>query len=1714
CYVKHGCHIIPQNTVLLNTAARQAGLKHTELTLIPDICNAEGWMAPREHSLTDCISQDVVSPLPPLFLSFPVSLSPSISFRPVQSLNSLNDQIAHFMVTGPKTLSREENAFLPSERDTLSQSMALMRHLLLDAQDPHKTSGHAGPPPPISSLNHAARGSTAIVRNSLDGPRAQMLGVRIIIFRLPRGLEVRGQRDASERKTFVGRTIAAAGPFLAMSGSLPSKRAVYVQKDQATAAQSSAQPGGGARAPSVVLSWMMERGPDECIDGSDRSFWSRTSPFRHAGSSQDSFTHLLPADGASLMLCKSGVCVPRPSHCSRSRAEYRSRAQTCSPSISPSISPPARSTPLSSPPVLSLSLSSTPPRVRWCLADGGSDIRLLPTGQNAKRFVPSSRNRETRCLPGRWTSLPYTLPTPTASLPYTLPTPTASLPYTLPTPTTSLPYTLPTPTASLPYTLPTPTASLPYTLPMPTTSLPYTLPTPTASLLYTLPTPTASLPYTLPTPTASLPYTLPTPTASLPYTLPTPTASLPYTLPMPTTRRDSYPGTASMAPQRAADGHKSLQNDWRTAGCWLSDISLHSCPVCTDSRKRQIRISRMADIWPGPPDRGRPGCTPKRASKEQSCIDTAKRPLQNRAGSAKSCCADGLFMPIGMECYSDALRLGPIGVEHYGDALRLGPIGVERYGDALRRGPIGVERYGDALRLGPIGVERYGDALRRGPIGVERCGNALRRGPIGVERYGDALRLGPIGVERYGDALRCGPIGVERYGDALKRVWACDWVLDFLASSCFRSLGFSAETPVPCSAATESRISLTGQALEYLGNLSTPPALPLGLPERLTPVRGAEGLSDEEEGMKRRWEELWNQAKQTWRAVCDLRLASVPLTSPNRGITWAALQCGPHATKRSRLCFVMNNEPAFPFTELGRSAGADLFLQRLSLGAQAAAGEGSGPARGRIVPFFPFADSAAAHRHKTTVAGICFQANMSSLVDFGTPESSLDKVLLRGEVAQLQEEVHLLRQMKEMLNKDLEESQGGCSATALSAAELRVQLAEKEQELDRAKETLQAMKGDRKRLKSEKSDLVSQMQQLYTTLESREEQLRDFIRNYDQHRKESEDAVKVLAKEKDLLEREKWDLRRQTKEATEHANLLRSHIDMKENRIKELEAELTMAKQSLATLTKDVPKRHSVAVPAEPVVNGSQEWVMQAELPLTAAIRQSQQTLYYAHPADRQGALRISPCHSRQPSVLSDASVADGDRSSTPSDMNSPRHRTHSLCNVRPAWHPRPSNHSPNVFLPLLPFSTPLLSGVGLQGRTSRPGGTAARPSMEDLEDQKRKKKKEKLTLGSLSRVFARGKSQRKSLDPGLFDDSDSLSSLMQPSQSDGEEQLERLQQAELTRTRPMSLWKAGTVQAWLEVVMAMPMYIQACSENVKGGKVLLGLTDEDLELGLGVSTPLHRRKLRLAIEDYREAESGAGLSKAADMDHRWVCKTWLSDVGLPQYAQVFQTQLVDGRVLCSLTRQDLETDFSITNQFHVRSLLAGIQLLLLVGLDKEVLQARRAQCEHQDVDPVVWSNHRVIKWVRDIDLKEYADSLQNSGVHGAVMVLDPSFSAGSLAKTLEIPSNKHMIHRHLYEEMKVLLNPARSSQHQESNRKDGTPKQSPASTCRYAEEGNLRVRAAMSPLRFNPKIPGGRDLSFHGNCGSLPREERVKALPRSKGSPMHGFSSVEITNI
>ncbi|KAK7806318.1 hypothetical protein U0070_027320 [Myodes glareolus] len=354
---------------------------------------------------------------------------------------------------------------------------------------------------------------------------------------------------------------------------------------------------------------------------------------------------------------------------------------------------------------------------------------------------------------------------------------------------------------------------------------------------------------------------------------------------------------------------------------------------------------------------------------------------------------------------------------------------------------------------------------------------------------------------------------------------------------------------------------------------------------------------------------------------------------------------------------------------------------------------------------------------------------------------------------------------------------------------------------------------------------------------------------------------------------------------------------------------------------------------------------------------------------------------------------------------------------------------------------------------------------------------------------------------------------------SEGEEQMDRLQHVELVRTTPMSHWKAGTVQAWLEVVMAMPMYVKACAENVKSGKVLLSLSDEDLELGLGVCSSLHRRKLRLAIEDYRDAEAGRSLSKAADLDHHWVAKAWLNDIGLSQYSQAFQNHLVDGRMLNSLMKRDLEKHLNVSKKFHQVSILLGIELLYQVNFSREVLQERRARCETQNTDPVVWTNQRVLKWVRDIDLKEYADNLTNSGVHGAVLVLEPTFNAEAMATALGIPSGKHILRRHLAEEMSTIFHPTNSTGLRESERFGTPPGRASSITRAGKEEGgsNSKYRGGRLPLGKIGRGFSSKEADFHDDYGSLENEDCADdddLQGRPEQCRLEGYNSLEVTNV
>ncbi|ODN06256.1 Kazrin, partial [Orchesella cincta] len=96
------------------------------------------------------------------------------------------------------------------------------------------------------------------------------------------------------------------------------------------------------------------------------------------------------------------------------------------------------------------------------------------------------------------------------------------------------------------------------------------------------------------------------------------------------------------------------------------------------------------------------------------------------------------------------------------------------------------------------------------------------------------------------------------------------------------------------------------------------------------------------------------------------------------------------------------------------------------------------------------------------------------------------------------------------------------------------------------------LKGDRKRLKAEKFELLSQMKQLYATLEDKEKELRDFIRNYEQRMRESESSLQRLAIERDEAERERWSILRHARDEAERGLALATQLNLRHAQIQQL----------------------------------------------------------------------------------------------------------------------------------------------------------------------------------------------------------------------------------------------------------------------------------------------------------------------------------------------------------------------------------------------------------------------------------------------------------------------------------------------------------------------------------------------------------------------------------
>uniref|UniRef100_A0A8C7KER1 SAM domain-containing protein n=1 Tax=Oncorhynchus kisutch TaxID=8019 RepID=A0A8C7KER1_ONCKI len=70
----------------------------------------------------------------------------------------------------------------------------------------------------------------------------------------------------------------------------------------------------------------------------------------------------------------------------------------------------------------------------------------------------------------------------------------------------------------------------------------------------------------------------------------------------------------------------------------------------------------------------------------------------------------------------------------------------------------------------------------------------------------------------------------------------------------------------------------------------------------------------------------------------------------------------------------------------------------------------------------------------------------------------------------------------------------------------------------------------------------------------------------------------------------------------------------------------------------------------------------------------------------------------------------------------------------------------------------------------------------------------------------------------------------------------------------------------------------------------------------------------------------------------------------------------------------------------------------------------------------LVWTNEQVVHWVQSVGLKDYSNTLMNSGVHGALIAVDETFDYSSLALILQIPMQNKQARQVLAREFNSVL--------------------------------------------------------------------------------------------
>ena len=120
---------------------------------------------------------------------------------------------------------------------------------------------------------------------------------------------------------------------------------------------------------------------------------------------------------------------------------------------------------------------------------------------------------------------------------------------------------------------------------------------------------------------------------------------------------------------------------------------------------------------------------------------------------------------------------------------------------------------------------------------------------------------------------------------------------------------------------------------------------------------------------------------------------------------------------------------------------------------------------------------------------------------------------------------------------------------------------------------------------------------------------------------------------------------------------------------------------------------------------------------------------------------------------------------------------------------------------------------------------------------------------------IAEQNSASMTLKRNSYKEPDQLNRRMNEFSCDDLEELNEMSELNLNESN-IYKWTPSMIKMWLENIGMMPLHVKSALKHIKNGKQLfMSMSDSELEKAFAITNQMHKRKLKLAIDDLKSPE-------------------------------------------------------------------------------------------------------------------------------------------------------------------------------------------------------------------------------------------------------------------